>query len=155
MRALSVQGKAFAMGLLDKLFKVSSKTNLRTRFELLREAISGTMSTFYMARDRSTKEIVGLKILDRAKTAALEGRFAGTGKPTEGEIATLFDDCAAGAIPPIGAAYGVPALVDESCDGCSELYFEGGDHHTLVHVSGDAFQALTRDARRAHISQPV
>jgi serine/threonine-protein kinase len=54
---------------------------------LLREAISGTMSTFYMARDRSTKQVVGLKILDRPKTAALEARFAGAGKPSEGEIA--------------------------------------------------------------------
>jgi Ala-tRNA(Pro) deacylase len=77
------------------------------------------------------------------------------GLATEDEIATLFDDCAAGAIPPIGAAYGVPAVVDESCDGCTELYFEGGDHHTLVHVSGAAFQALTRDARRAQISRPA
>ncbi|REK15522.1 MAG: serine/threonine protein kinase [Planctomycetota bacterium] len=75
------------MGLLDKLFKVSSKTNLRSRFELLREAMSGTMSTFYMARDRKTKEVVGLKILDREKTAALEARFVGIKKPKEGEIA--------------------------------------------------------------------
>lgn len=74
------------MGLLDKLFK-SSKTNLKSRFELLREAISGTMSTFYMARDRNTKEIVGLKILDREKTAHLESRFVGADKPKEGEIA--------------------------------------------------------------------
>jgi serine/threonine protein kinase len=74
------------MGLLDKLFK-SSKTNLKTRFELLREAISGTMSTFYMARDRTSKEIVGLKILDREKTAHLESRFVGAEKPKEGEIA--------------------------------------------------------------------
>jgi serine/threonine-protein kinase len=75
------------MGLLDRLFKVSGKTNLRSRFELMREAISGTMSTFYMARDRNTKQVVGLKILDREKTAALEGRFVGAGKPKEGEIA--------------------------------------------------------------------
>ena len=74
------------MGLLDKLFK-SSKTNLKSRFELLREAISGTMSTFYMARDRTSKEIVGLKILDREKTAHLESRFVGAEKPKEGEIA--------------------------------------------------------------------
>ncbi len=74
------------MGLLDKLFK-SSKTNLKTRFEFLREAISGTMSTFYMARDRTSKEIVGLKILDREKTAHLEARFVGAEKPKEGEIA--------------------------------------------------------------------
>lgn len=74
------------MGLLDKLFK-GSKTNLKSRFELLREAISGTMSTFYMARDRNSKAIVGLKILDREKTAHLESRFVGVEKPKEGDIA--------------------------------------------------------------------
>lgn len=78
------------MGLLDKLFKGSAKVNIRSRFELLREAISGTMSSFYMARDRTTKEIVGLKILDREKTAALEARFVGLTKPREGEIAMLL-----------------------------------------------------------------
>jgi serine/threonine-protein kinase len=75
------------MGLLGRLFKGTSKVNIRSRFELLREAISGTMSAFYMARDRTTKEIVGLKILDREKTAALEARFVGLNKPKEGEIA--------------------------------------------------------------------
>ena len=45
------------------------------------------MSTFYMARDRTTKEIVGLKILDAKKTAAFEARFVGIKKPKEGEIA--------------------------------------------------------------------
>ncbi len=78
------------MGLFDKLFK-GSKTNLKTRFELLREAISGTMSTFHMARDRHTKQIVGLKILDREKTAQLESRFVGVDKPKEGEIAVTFE----------------------------------------------------------------
>jgi len=77
------------MGLLGKLFK-SSKVNVRSRFELLREAISGTMSTFHMARDRETKEVVGLKILDREKTAALEARFVGITKPKEGEIAVTL-----------------------------------------------------------------
>ena len=58
------------MGLLDS-FKslLRSKVNIRNRFELLREAISGTMSSFYMARDRQSGEIVGLKVLDREKTA--------------------------------------------------------------------------------------
>ncbi len=78
------------MGLLEKLFKVSVRTNLRSRFEFLREAISGTMSKFYMARDRNTKEVVGLKILDPKKTAALEARFVGAKKPKEGEIAVTL-----------------------------------------------------------------
>ena len=45
------------------------------------------MSKFYMARDRETGEIVGLKILDKEKTAAFEARFRGLNKPSEGEIA--------------------------------------------------------------------
>ncbi len=75
------------MGLLGKFFKGTSKVNVSSRFELLREAISGTMSTFYMARDRTNEQIVGLKILDREKTIALEARFVGIEKPKEGEIA--------------------------------------------------------------------
>lgn len=77
------------MGLLGnfKTLFAGSKVDVRSRFELLREAISGTMSSFYMARDRKSKEIVGLKILDLQKTAALESRFVGINKPKEGEIA--------------------------------------------------------------------
>ncbi|MBI3837175.1 MAG: serine/threonine protein kinase [Planctomycetia bacterium] len=80
------------MGLLGnfKLFKGSGKVDIRSRFELLREAISGTMSSFYMARDRSTKQVVGLKVLDVKKTAALESRFVGVNKPKEGEIAVTL-----------------------------------------------------------------
>jgi len=67
------------------------KLNVKNRFELLREAISGTMSSVYMARDRKEDRIVALKILDPEKTAFLEGRFKGLKKPTEGEIAVQFD----------------------------------------------------------------
>ncbi|HYI81677.1 MAG TPA: YbaK/EbsC family protein, partial [Acetobacteraceae bacterium] len=49
---------------------------------------------------------------------------------TEAEIARLFDGCDFGAVPPVGAAYGLPVLLDESLDGASELYFQGGDHTT-------------------------
>src|SRR5947208_1907421 len=81
-----------AMGFLDQLRsavggKKSSRLKVRERFELLREAISGTMSKFYMARDRNTGKIVGLKILNKEKTDAFEERFKGLKKPSEGEIA--------------------------------------------------------------------
>lgn len=62
------------------------KVDVAERFELLRAAISGTMSKFYMARDRQTDRVVGLKLLDPQKTAAFEARFKGLGKPSEGEI---------------------------------------------------------------------
>jgi len=75
----------FFKSLLD-----GGKVDIASRYEILREAVSGTMSNFHMARDRQTGEIVGLKILDKAKTDALEARFKGLEKPTEGEIATSF-----------------------------------------------------------------
>ena len=61
---------------------------------------------------------------------------------TEEEIGTLFPDCDIGAVPPVGAAYGLRAVVDETLDEQDDIYFEGGDHRTLVHVSGTQFQRL-------------
>ena len=63
------------------------KVDVGARYQILREAVSGTMSNFNMARDRETEQIVGLKVLDKKKTEALEARFKGLKKPTEGEIA--------------------------------------------------------------------
>ncbi len=65
----------------------SDRLDLRERYQILRRAVSGTMSKFYMARDRRTGEIVGLKIADREKVAAFESRFKELDKPCEGEIA--------------------------------------------------------------------
>lgn len=80
------------MGIFDR-FKsmMDSKLNIQSRYELLREAISGTMSSFYMARDKKSGEVVGLKILDKDKTSQFEGRFKGLKKPPEGQIASSFD----------------------------------------------------------------
>jgi serine/threonine protein kinase len=78
---------------IGKFFKSlleGGKVDVGQRYEILREAVSGTMSDFHMARDRETNKIVGLKVLDKAKTEALEARFKGLKKPTEGEIATSF-----------------------------------------------------------------
>lgn len=65
---------------------------------------------------------------------------------TEDEIGGLFPDCEKGAIPPLSAAYGMDALVDEALDTKDEIYFEAGDHKTLVHVSGATFSRLMRYA---------
>jgi len=78
------------MPLFDHLKTILSGNqplNVSKRFALLHEAISGTMSSFYMARDLRTGGVVGLKILDPLKTAIFEGRFKGLNKPCEGEIA--------------------------------------------------------------------
>lgn len=67
------------------------KVDIARRYEILREAVSGTMSKFYMARDRETEQIVGLKILDKDKTDQLEMRFRGLEKPTEGQISMSME----------------------------------------------------------------
>jgi serine/threonine-protein kinase len=82
-------GAAPAVG-ISQFFKSildGGKVDVAARYEILREAVSGTMSNFHMARDRETEQIVGLKILDKKKTEQLEARFKGLDKPTEGEIA--------------------------------------------------------------------
>lgn len=67
------------------------KVDISKRYEILRDAVSGTMSDFHQARDRETEQVVGLKILDKEKTDQLEMRFRGLDKPSEGEIATSFE----------------------------------------------------------------
>ena len=61
----------------------------------------------------------------------------------EEEIAALFPDCELGAVPAVGAAYGLKTAVDESLDMQPDVYFEAGDHRTLVHLSQAQFRQLT------------
>jgi serine/threonine-protein kinase len=94
IRHSTFENSSFALVGITKFFKSlleGSKVDIVGRYEILREAVSGTMSNFHMARDRVTGDIVGLKILDKAKTDALEARFKGLKKPTEGEIAIGFE----------------------------------------------------------------
>lgn len=71
---------------------------------------------------------------------------------TESEIKRLFNDCDLGAIPPAG--YGVTTIVDDSLDRQPDVYFEAGDHKSLVHMDHGAFAQLTREARHGQFSEP-
>lgn len=77
------------------------------------------------------------------------------GLATESEIGEIFADCALGAVPPTGAAYDLETVVDEELDRQPEVYFESGDHHTLVHVTGDGFRRLMGNAQHAHFSHHI
>ena len=70
----------------------------------------------------------------------------------EEEISELFPDCEVGAVPSLPEAYAVDAFVDESFDTQPDIYLEGGDHRSLVHITGEAFRGLMRDVRRARIA---
>ena len=72
---------------------------------------------------------------------------------TEEELSELFADCDVGAIPPIGDAYGMEVLVDDSLTSGEDVYFEAGDHTCLVHVSGRDFEQLVRNAEHGTFSR--
>jgi Ala-tRNA(Pro) deacylase len=72
---------------------------------------------------------------------------------TEQEIEQVFQDCVRGAVPPIGECYGLDTIVDDSIEVQPEVYFEGGDHATLVHMSHAHFADLTAKARHGHFSR--
>jgi Ala-tRNA(Pro) deacylase len=65
----------------------------------------------------------------------------------ESEAARLFPDCALGAVPPFGSAYGIPTFWATSLGEAPDIYFEAGDKRTLVHMFGMEFGELMRAAR--------
>lgn len=71
---------------------------------------------------------------------------------TEEEIRTVFDDCDLGAVPPIG--YGVTAIIDKSLDQQPDVYFEAGDHKSLVHMNRAEFSRIMAGARHGQFSEP-
>lgn len=72
---------------------------------------------------------------------------------SEEQIETLFLDCEPGAVPALGAAYGLKVIVDDSLANEPEVYLEGGDHASLVHISGSTFQKLLADAQHARFTE--
>ncbi|MDA7087175.1 YbaK/EbsC family protein [Pseudomonas sp. SA3-5] len=71
----------------------------------------------------------------------------------ENEIVARFSDCANGAIPPVGSAFEMETLIDESLTALQDLYFESGDHEGLVHMSAEQFLQLMPTAQCGPISE--
>ncbi len=77
------------------------------------------------------------------------------GLATERELAALFPDCDAGAVPPLGLAYGLRTLVDQRLLSLPEVYIESGDHETLLRMRGTHFVSLLRDAERVDVGTHI
>lgn len=65
----------------------------------------------------------------------------------EDELAEIFFDCDYGAVPAVGAAYGLNTLVEKCLRAQSELYFEAGDHEELIRVSEADYETLLGDVQ--------
>jgi Ala-tRNA(Pro) deacylase len=74
------------------------------------------------------------------------------GLATDRELIELFKDCEPGAVPPLGSVYGIDTILDEHLAALPEVYFEGGDHEALIHMSGGDFLKLMANVRRGPIS---
>lgn len=72
---------------------------------------------------------------------------------SEEQIKSLFNDCDVGAVPPAG--YGIATIVDDALEQQPEVYFEAGDHASLVHMSHDQFSRLMKGARHGQFSEPA
>jgi Ala-tRNA(Pro) deacylase len=68
------------------------------------------------------------------------------------EFQPLFADCTLGAVPPIGDAFGLETVLDDSLLTDEDIYFEGGDHRTLVHVAASDWRRLMKDAAHTAFS---
>lgn len=71
----------------------------------------------------------------------------------ESDFNARFDDCEYGAIPPVGSAFGLDTLIDQSLEDVKDVYFESGDHEGLVHMSSEQFLKLMPTAQRGSISE--
>ena len=122
---------------------------------------SGTAEACHVPGERLAKGVVLksgdgyiLAVLPASKRIAIEAVEKVMGAPvmlaSEAEASMLFPDCETGAVPVFGAAYGIPAVIDEALDGAEDIYCEGGDHLSLVHMNGREFRELMSGAERAH-----
>lgn len=72
---------------------------------------------------------------------------------SEPQIAETFTDCDPGATTPVGQAYGLQVYIDDMLRHQPDIYFEAGDHRTLVHMSGREFDRLMTDSPHGHFSR--
>lgn len=71
----------------------------------------------------------------------------------EAELRGVFDDCDVGAVPP-GLGYDVVTIVDDALERQPDVYFEAGDHVSLVHMDKFEFARVMKGARHGSFSEP-
>ena len=71
----------------------------------------------------------------------------------EDALARLFADCEPGAVPAVATAYGVETVWDEMLACAETVYFEGGDHASVVRIGGGDFRTLMGEDRQAVLGE--
>ena len=81
-------------------------------------------------------------VVDVAKVSEVLGKKARLA--SEGEFASAFPDCEAGAMPPFGNLYGVAVYVDRALRRNERIVFQDGTHTVTMSVAYADFQRLAR-----------
>ena len=79
--------------------------------------------------------------LDKVRKGSQRWQLSG-----EHNLVGLFKDCQRGAVPALGALYGLDMLIDPQLARLADVYLEAGDHENLVHMSMDDFFNLAPNA---------
>jgi Ala-tRNA(Pro) deacylase len=69
----------------------------------------------------------------------------------ERELPELFPDCEPGAVPGIGAAYGLEMMVDDELLDSDSVFIEGGDHCHLLKIDHHQFVEMLQDMPHGNI----
>ena len=91
--------------------------------------------------------------LDVGKLSRLLNRRLGLA--TESELGGMFSDCELGSVPPIGRAFGIDTVVDDSLADERDIYFESGDHGEVIHMGGDTYRGLLGETPSGAISHHI
>ncbi len=122
-----------------------------------------TADTAHIDRDRLAKAVLVragadymLAVVPASRHVLLDSLKRYLGRDVqlaeERESEPLFADCDLGAIPPVGEAYNLETVMDECLLTADDVYFEGGDHRTLVHMHAEDWQKLMKDNARGAFS---
>lgn len=77
----------------------------------------------------------------------IDAHFGTWLRPVEEDaLPTVFPDCEPGALPPFGLPYGLKTAVDATLLDEDYVYFEAGDHRSVVRVRTTDFRRLLADA---------
>lgn len=137
------------------------------QFDLVRHSHSGSSMQTAKASDVPAERVAKAVVLEDGRHAVmavlpasrrLELRELRARSSPELRLATetklkyLFQDCEPGAVPPVGDAYGIETIWDDSLMEQPDMYFEAGDHETLVHMKTRDFIGLMKGARHMAFS---
>jgi Ala-tRNA(Pro) deacylase len=70
----------------------------------------------------------------------------------EEELYSVFTDCAEGAVPALGEAYGLDVICEEELLQNAEVFIEAGDHRHLIRLDNSQFLHLMKNQLREHFS---